>query len=292
MELKHLRHFIAAAELGNIGMAARRLNISQPPVTRTIHALEHELGFSLFDRTPRGVVLTEAGAQFLADARRVIAAAELAKTRAREVSQGTLGRLNVGFFGSVINSHVPRILRRFCDDHPDVEIDLERMPQGDQIKAILEGRTHIGFGRYYPPHDGIETRMLARESLQVVVRNDSELSRRTSLTPADIAMYPVILFPSAERPSFADQVLAAFEDLGITLKVTEFVTDNATALARVNCSKVISVIPDSAVQHHHETLAFLPLSEISLKIPARCAFVSSAHKKSPLLRRLLPYLEA
>src|SRR3546814_19945702 len=72
MELRQLRYFIAVAEEGSFGGAAQRVHVTQPPVTRQIHALEQELKVTLFVRTPRGAILTEAGRVFLEEAREII----------------------------------------------------------------------------------------------------------------------------------------------------------------------------------------------------------------------------
>src|SRR3546814_3724595 len=71
MELRQLRYFIAVAEEGSFGGAAQRVHVTQPPVTRQIHALEQELKVTLFVRTPRGAILTEAGRVFLEEAREI-----------------------------------------------------------------------------------------------------------------------------------------------------------------------------------------------------------------------------
>src|SRR3546814_1974365 len=84
MEFRQLRYFIAVAEEGNIGAAARRLHISQPPITRQIQALEQDLGVVLFERTHRGVELTAAGTTFLEDARRLLHVSEISRVRRSE----------------------------------------------------------------------------------------------------------------------------------------------------------------------------------------------------------------
>ena len=79
MSIAQIEYFVAVAEEAHVGRAARRLHISQPPLTRQIQRLEDELGAPLFERTPRGMTLLPAGARFLAHARRVLAEVDAAR---------------------------------------------------------------------------------------------------------------------------------------------------------------------------------------------------------------------
>jgi DNA-binding transcriptional LysR family regulator len=86
VSLAQIRYFVAVAEEGNVGRAAQRLRVAQPPVSRQIRALEDELGTPLFARTPRGMTLLPPGEAFLDHARAILAAVERAREAARDLA--------------------------------------------------------------------------------------------------------------------------------------------------------------------------------------------------------------
>ena len=88
VSLSQIRYFVAVAEEKNVGRAARRLRIAQPPISRHIRSLEDELGATLFTRTPRGMELLPAGEVFLDRARKILDAVDEAASATRSASVG------------------------------------------------------------------------------------------------------------------------------------------------------------------------------------------------------------
>src|SRR5262245_48875521 len=122
VELRHLRYFVAVAELSNVSKAARRLRVAQPALSRQIRDLEHELGVPLLERSSRGVRLTEAGRIFAVEAREVLARTDAAVQSARAVARGEAGELHLGYAPSPTAELLPRALHAFHNVAPNVRI--------------------------------------------------------------------------------------------------------------------------------------------------------------------------
>ena len=154
MELRHLRYFVAVGEEQHYGRAARRLRVAQPALSRQIHDLEEELGFKLFDRLPRGVKLSAAGKLFLEDARRILQEVNEAGRRAARVASGLSGTLRVGFTENASwHGVVPDSFRRFREQQPDAELQLQPAASLEQSEAIRSGRLDAGFINFMPKSD-------------------------------------------------------------------------------------------------------------------------------------------
>jgi DNA-binding transcriptional LysR family regulator len=125
MNPRRLRYFVVAAEEQNFTRAAKRLRIAQPSFSAQIKQLEGDLGVKLFDRTGRGVRLTEAGRLLLVEARRIFAQLEQTVDLVRRVGEGRIGRLALGFLPSVAHSVLPGVLLKFRERFPNVELRLQ-----------------------------------------------------------------------------------------------------------------------------------------------------------------------
>ena len=121
MNLRHLQTFVAVADAGGLRRAAGRVNLSQPAISRQLHALEAELGVRLFDLIRRRVRLTSAGEDLLQQSRRLLIDADAIGERARALKSGQTGVLRIGSMPQLIESMLVPFLKQYRRRHPGVE---------------------------------------------------------------------------------------------------------------------------------------------------------------------------
>ena len=139
MELRHLRYFVAVAEEQNVSRAAKRLHVSQPPLSRQIRDLETEMGVALFERSVKAIRLTEAGKIFLFEARAALQRAEDAVALAKSVANQKRNQVHVGYSVPPAVEILPRALRAFQRTNPQVSIDLRMMSEQEMLRAPRSG---------------------------------------------------------------------------------------------------------------------------------------------------------
>lgn len=152
MELRHLKAFVAAAQLQHFSQAAEQLGIAQPALSQLMRALEKELGLSLFRREHRGVVLTAAGHAFLAYARESVRASDLAIAAARQARRGEVGEIRIGYHSALLEPNLPQLLRHYFSSYPQVTLSLVDSGISGQFDSLLEHRIDLGFARLFRDH--------------------------------------------------------------------------------------------------------------------------------------------
>ncbi|MCL2658807.1 MAG: LysR family transcriptional regulator [Betaproteobacteria bacterium] len=287
MDLRHLRYFLAVAEELNIGRAAARLCISQPPLTRQIRALEDELGVDLFVRTAKGVELTQAGEMFKVEAANIRMMIEAGIDRTRRVSAGRLGRLDIAIFGSAIYDTVPKLLQKFRCKLPDVSIVLHTMDKNEQIEALRQRRITVGFNRLVAPPADIGHELVATERLVVVLPEGHQHSAGKAVPFRALADSPMVLFPNVGRPNFVDHVIELCRQQGFEPDIAQVVGDAVTGIALVARGFGITVIPESAASSlQFAGTVYLPFADApQAVVDISCLYRAS--DQSPLLHAFL-----
>lgn len=292
MDLRHLRYFIAVAEEENIGRAAQRLNMSQPPLTRQIKQIEQELDVVLFIRTPKGMELTPVGRFFLEEARNIQLLFEQSTERTVRAAQGKLGRLDVAIFGSGILDAIPKILLSFKETFPEVKVVLHQMSKSEQIDALRQRRITVGFNRLLAPLPDITSELIFREPLLLAVNETHPLSKETSIPFEALADQPLILFPTTGRPNFIDKVVAICQETGFFPMISQEVGDAVSGVALVASGFGICVVPRSLTVLTLPGVVFVPIRNRHPNWVVDLSCIYRANDQSPILAAFLKIVRA
>ncbi|MFL6715284.1 MAG: LysR family transcriptional regulator [Burkholderiaceae bacterium] len=267
MELRHLRYFVAVAEERNFTRAAERLHIAQPPLSRQIQQLEEIIGVALLVRGARPLELTEAGRFFYGHAVQLLAQGAEVISMTRRI--GNIERkFAIGFVGSTLFGFLPEVVRRFKAAHPTTEVTLQEMTTMEQIAALKQGQIDVGIGRIRHEDPNIRRILLREESLVAALPMGHPLSYLDrGLYLRELVNDKVIVFPKAPRPSFADQILAAFHDRGLEPVDTLEVRELQVALGLVAAGMGVTVVPKSVLGLRRNDVCYKEMDEPRLGSP-------------------------
>ncbi|WP_262402348.1 class A beta-lactamase [Actinomadura sp. CNU-125] len=192
LDLRLVRYFTAVAEHRHFGRAAEALHITQPSLSRQVRGLERQLGARLFDRTPRGTRLTEAGEVFLPSARALLRSAAQAAAQTRAAAEPS--RITVGYTNVIVTPAVRELRRR----HPDADVRTVHTGWDEPRAVLLDHRVDAVVTRLPFPTDGLHVTVLYDEPRVLVVPLDHRLAGKESITLDDIADEPIPRVPDSD----------------------------------------------------------------------------------------------
>jgi DNA-binding transcriptional LysR family regulator len=193
MNLRHLSVFYGVAKAGSVNAAALRLHTSQPAVSRELRTLEQRLGVMLFDRMPRGMRLTEAGAVLLEYAERIFGLEEAAERAIRELADLESGQLALGASNTIGTYLLPAFVASFHIRYPKVSLDLEVSNTQEIVKGVLDSRFALGFIEGRMRDEAIEAQEFRRDRIVAVVAPQHLLAKARSVSVRLLAESPSLV---------------------------------------------------------------------------------------------------
>jgi len=254
MEFRHLRYIIAVAEEGHITRAAERLGIAQPPLSRLIKTIEHDINLQLFRRVPRGVELTDAGRTFLDGARATFASLDRTLEAARRTARGEEGQISVAFTGSTaFHPLVTRIIREFRETFPRVAMTLAEGNPAELIESIESDQVDAAFVRSnIAKRDNLDFHLLLHDSLIVALPKGHALARGQARAALQLKRLADETFVANRRYGgralVSDATVAACHEAGFSPRVEQEAPHVLSTLALVAAGIGISIVPAS-LQH-------------------------------------------
>jgi DNA-binding transcriptional LysR family regulator len=290
MDYRQLQYFIAVAEELSFTRAAKRLHISQPPLSIQIKALEQEIGTSLLSRSRRKVELTPAGQLLLENAKKAIGHLEHTTDVVRRAGLGQAGVIRLAFTGSVpMREAFAKLLRTFRQSYPDVRFELQHMATGRQFEALAQDTIDVGILR--PPASLARGRVIEqipiwRERLMLFVPIDHPLA--ASRTPVKMAALIDQAFVGVESTlscGMQDHLITLCSAAGFVPRLEQEARELSTVLGLVAAGIGIAVLPECYSSMMGSSVASLPIA--SNDAEGTLVLALKADNASPLLRRFV-----
>ena len=290
VQLQQLAYFVAVADTGHFTRAADQVGVAQPSLSQQVRALERELGAPLLHRTRGNVSVTDAGEALLPVARRMLADADTARRRVREVLNLGRGRIRLGATPSLCTGLLPTVLTRFRRDHPDVELivyeggsrDLQRKLSESALDFALVVDARLG------QDPQLATMPLFTEELVVISprRAPSPFGGRGLITVTELEGQPLVMF----RPGYdlRETTEAACRAAGFSPTFASDGGEMDAVLAFVRAGLGLAVVPRTMAGSGFRLTSFAPPGLDRTILVAQRRDVELSHAAQALTHLLVP----
>ena len=281
MDIRQLECFVAVAEELHFRRAGERLGLSQSALSERVSALEHELGARLFFRTTRQVSLTQAGSEFVQDAKRILADIERAVSNVRHTAESDLRHIRVSGVDEAISMLLPKALLAFRRTDPKVHVQVLETSSSEQHSQELIGhRTDVAFVRTPQQDDFITSELLHRQPVLVVLADTNPLSGSAFLSASDIANQPIVGYPKHARPILHEALWSGFRKIGAQPNIVCEIIDKSTMLQFVAQGLGIALAPAWVRNIAPPGVSFVPFEPCENLIDLYVAFRKSGNSNT------------
>jgi DNA-binding transcriptional LysR family regulator len=281
MNIDEVRAFLAIAELGGFSSAAQQLHRSQPAISRRLDVLEHELGAPLFERLRGRVRLTEAGRAFLPHAEAALASLKDGRDAVRGLQAGVEGTISLALVGTLADTHILDVLRRFARQSKKVRLELRTASSKTVADLVRRGEATLGLRYHASDQPELVSIEAGNEAMLVVAAPGHRLAGRRACPAHLLAGEPWVGFPPTPGDQGSGQTLASqliragLEGADITL------IDSLTAQKRLaQAGFGLALVPESSVRDELRsgTLVALDIPSMRTTIP-----ITAIHRRNGYL---------
>lgn len=244
--LRQLRAFVAVYRWGRVNEAARQLSVTPSAVSLLVRQLEDELGVPLFDRRSRGLQPTQAADEAIVRAERILADLDAFGRDLRDLRELRRGLVRLAVTPAVGLALLPAACQRFVARHPGVQLEIVDCAPDQFVPRVLAGQVEFGIGTPDFEDSGIQTDVLLRDPLCVVLPADHPLADRRQVRWRQLQGLPVV----AGTPGYGVRRLsdAAAARAGIALRVVNEVNFLNSILWMVAAGLGVGIFPGSLIR--------------------------------------------
>ncbi|MBX3595027.1 LysR substrate-binding domain-containing protein [Sphingomonas sp.] len=261
LDIRQMRYFIAVAEELSFSRAARRLGMSQPPLSQQIQAIETALGVRLLDRTTRSVRLTHAGSVLLDEARKLVDQAARSADRIDRVRRGELGQLRIGTLSSACFQILPTFLAQLKRDRPDIAIALRERDTAHALAELSERRLDLAFVRIEMVEAPLRIRPILSDRFILALPESHRLASHKTVSLASLAGEPLVMVAREVSPRFFDAIIAAFASQGVTPVAAHECGSLQSQVSFVSSGSCCALVPESNRHVRMPGVIYRPLTD-------------------------------
>ena len=287
MKLQHIQVIIAVAEEGTIRGAARRLNRTQPAMTKALHQVEEDLGVSLFQRTPQGVKTTEMGEAVLARARSVAMEMERLENEVAQMKGDLLGAVRVCVSPAAATLVIPRALASFRHYSPDVDVTIADGLYPSVLQQLRNGHLDLVVGPTPPVLWTSDIRVEKLFRMDIVVATGARSKWRNATRLEELVEADWLMLGSAQGPG--DIIAAAYTELGLTPPRIRTAAESFLAgVGALEQTDLVCTFPELLFDHF--TRRGFTLQRIDIANPVEpleiCLLTRAEHPLTPAAEKL------
>lgn len=275
MEFRHLRYFLVVAEELHFGRAARRLSISQPPLSLNIQQLEASVGARLLTRNSKQVTLTAAGRAFVPAARALLDQAAQAAALAKDVGQGMAGSLTIGFAGTMLYSGLPEILARFQAEHPLLRVMLRELSSSEQLIELAHERLDLGFVHTTRVPPELSQVLVASQAFVCCLPATHPLAGKKTISPGLLQGEPFAVVSRTVSPDYHDRIVQTCLDAGFYPEIRYELQHWLSVVSLVSQGMGVALVPKALLQSALPGTAFIALDASMTPYETHCLWKTS-----------------
>lgn len=283
--LTSLIQLLSVAEHLNFRHAANALGVSQSSVSARIRALEETLGILLFERSTRGVRLTEAGRHFVERVASGVDQLDHAVKTAGMTAQGECGRVRVGVHALIPRSFLAELIAQYREDHPGIEVEIAEGTARDAVMQLRANRLDVAFVVGVPKPPDCHSSKVWTEPLVAVLSDRHPFAGRSAVTWDDLAAETFLVRYGGTGPQVYEHIVLRLAGRWSRPAILRFDVGRGTLLSMVGQGFGVTVAGESTSLLPSSGVVFLPISDEPE--PVTFSAVWSPFNRSTALRNLL-----
>lgn len=264
LSIKQLRAFLILSEAASFTQAARRFNLSQPAFSTLIASLEEEIGYRLFDRDTRRVLLNADGIHFLDLARNIVQSHDDVVAEIKERMAGSNNDITLAVLPSLAVEWLPEILVKYSKAVPQSKVKLIDTQWDRCLKALLDGLADIAITAGQPSLTTFDSTLLFSDKFYLLCHREHPLAKQPAVSLSQVCNYPFIGFSTGTSiRQYTDKLC---ENLAMSFDYHLEVRQLTTMMGLIAANYGISITTGLTLfQFNHKDIVILPFEDLSLE---------------------------